>query len=584
MTERSGSMFGWILAGTILMGLAPGCVKSTGSGADESRARRATEEAKTAPAASVDRETVRPTLTPEEHADICAIEQPFPYGVGSPYVGLHANRENNNRVYCPAGDRYERAWNDRPVLQGYMVFQPISFAPDRTRLYVAVARSTGCKLFAIDAGTGDVVWCKGKEGGPEALTIGVSAGTAEVDLDGNVYVTDGLERPEHTAVYSWTPEGKLRWRTPLGSIHGAVESAYLAPAGLHFTPDGYVATVTPGGVVVLLSRETGEIVATFDIPGETGFVPPRPKEGPNLARLPRGLRAKLERVLGAMSPEELGVFMGASKGASGAFSDNTIGISKNNQVFVVGGGPTPDDGSLVALDVGHEGDGVKLTLRWYMVIRSGSATSPAISREGDRVVVGDGAGNIVYARIDRCNENTDADARPEVCAAAWTYPLLGKPLLGSAALDENGVVYCWNSSKDPAATDLFALRDTEAGPEVVWETTFTDREGYNLQWTSAATVLDNQVVGTVTTIRRAVEVDGNPLMLNLSHEVVGVERATGRVAWRLPIPDDSINSPAVGPDGSLYVPLLGILDLTSPNRKVGYSGGIVKYRPVYYRD
>jgi hypothetical protein len=69
-------------------------------------------------------------------------------------------------------------------------------------------------------------------------------------------------------------------------------------------------------------------------------------------------------------------------------------------------------------------------------------------------------------------------------------------------------------------------------------------------------------------------------MLDVSHEVLAVSRADGHVVWRIPIDDDSINSLMPGPDGSLYVPLFGMLDLVSPNPQIEYQGGVIKLRAV----
>lgn len=159
----------------------------------------------------------------------------------------------------------------------------------------------------------------------------------------------------------------------------------------------------------------------------------------------------------------------------------------------------------------------------------------------------------------------DPDPAQRGCAARWTLTLPGSPLLGSVATDEAGVVYAWTAAGSTTDPDLLAITDDGGAARVLWQTTFTGD--------------DDIVIGTLTTIEAAAgRLLGIPIVLAASHETVAVDRATGAVGCRQPVADDSINSLVVGPDGSAYVPLLGILDLTSPNPNASYQGGITKYR------
>ena len=506
---------------------------------------------------------------PPDAGSWCRAEQPFPYAVNSPYVGLHANRENNNRVPCKGPTAAERGWN---ALAGYLVFQPISVSPGGRTIYAAAARTSGCKLFAVDAATGQMAWCR-----PE-FTLGLTGGTHEVDEDGFIYVTDGYVGD--SAMYSLTPEGAIRWRTSLQGLGGAGPAKYRSPAGLHLTPGGYAATVTVDGVVVLLDRTSGVIRATFDIPAATGFVPPSTGDAIDPERIPDYLLQRLTRVVGPLTNEDIAFVFGAAGGTSGAFSDNTVGVSSLNQLLVIGGGPDTATGALVALDVTEPGAAPSLALRWHMTVPGGSATSPAISKDGTRAAIGNNSSELMYVRVDRCNENTDADSRPEVFAPAWKHPILGRSLLGSVGLDEDGVVYTYNSSAEASDPDLFAVRDADGGPIVLWEKSFATAGGTNRQWTSATTVLDNVVIGTVADMKSVVKIEGVPfpVALDVSHETVAVDRRTGELVWRKPLDDDSFNSPAFGSDGSVYIPLCAMMDLVSPGASVGFTGGIIQYR------
>lgn len=496
----------------------------------------------------------------------CTVDQPSPYADGT-YVGLHGNPSNNNFIPCPGPSAVEPVGG---LLGGYLVFQPVTLSADGTTLYATAARTEGCSLFAVDVSSQDLRWCA------DGLTLGVSAATPEVDMDGNLYVTDGWI--DESWMISYTPEGQERWRTSLEGLGGSGPATYRAATGLHLSPDGWAVMVTVDGVVVLADRATGALRATFDIPAATGFVPvaARALEG----EIPAYLAQNLEAVVGPVTEEQLTYVIGGSSGVGGVFASNTVAIAPSGQVLVVGGGPDPQTGALVALDV-TGGEAPTLSLRWTLSLTGGSGTSPAISPDGRIAAIGDGAGNLVRVPVEECNANTDKDPEPGVCAAAWTWPLLGgDALLASPGVDDAGVLYAWYTSTEPQDPDLVAVQDVGGAPQVVWEAIFAGAGDTNRQWTSSATVMEDLVLGTLTDMQQVVDLGvGFPILLQASHEVVAVSRSTGEVAWRQPVDDDSINSIAPGPDGEIYVPLMGMLDLASPSPDVDFTGGVAVFHP-----
>ena len=500
--------------------------------------------------------------------DACHEPSVFPYADDASYRGLHGNRENNNRVPCEGPAAVEPGWH---ALQGLLIFQPITLGPGGHTLYATASRTEGCQLYAVDTRTGQTLWCR------DGFSLGLSAGTPEVDEDGNLYLTDGWR--DGSWVISLTPEGAERWRTSLEGLGGSGPAPVRSPAALHFSPEGRVVTLTVDGVVVLLDRASGAVDAHFDIPTATGFVPVQAHAAPR--RLPRYLKRRLKRVVGPLDRQDMNTIMGASTGASGAFSDNTVGVSSWSQLFVIGGGPDPGTGALTALELDELADPPTLSYQWHLPIRGGSATSPAISANGRWVAVGDDASQLLMVDILACNQNTDADADPQVCAPAWIWPIAGRPLLGSVAVDEDGTVYAWHAAQEPEHADVFAITGGEGGPRVVWETALAEAGAANMQWTSCITVLDDMIIGAVTEMTRVKDLGlGVPLVLEAHHEAIALHRRSGAVLWRVPIPDDSINSLAVGRDGSIYVPLLGMFDLASPSRHADFQGGVIQLRPV----
>lgn len=507
----------------------------------------------------------------------CHASQAAPYAKQSTFPGLHGGAQNWNRVPCTGPSAVTRSWT---ALEGLIVFQPVTISADGRELYATVARSgaADCKIYAVATSDG-TARCLGAS----AFTLGVSGSSVEVDAAGFLYVTDGYDDGHEAVVVKLDPEdGREIWRTVLpnlGTAEGSEPAPYRTPAGLHFTRDGYVVTVTVDGVVVLLARDTGAIVASLPLQTATGLRPTPASD--DHARLPPYLEANIGKAVGALSQSDLDYIFAASLGESGSFADNTVGVASTGQLFLTAPGRAADEGALLAVDV-TSGHPPTLSFIWAMYFPLGSATSPVVSPDGRRVVVGDNDANVHYVYVDDCNANADADSDPRICAPKWSYALAARPLLGAPAMDENGVVYAWNTTSDAGVPDLLAIADRDGEPEVLWDRNFTPEGGTNRVWSSAVTVLDNHVIGTVTNMVRATQLsdDMPPIVLEASHAAVAVDRTTGAVAWQIDVPDDAINSLLMGPDGSIYVPELGMLDLSSPNEAQTFTGGIVRLAPV----
>lgn len=501
----------------------------------------------------------------------CAPGLPSPYPAGSSYGGVHANRENNDVVACATGSAYVQRWH---ALQGLAMSQPNTFSPDGRVTYAATFNPdpSGCNLHAIDVETGEIRWCR-------TFHRSVGGTAVEVDADGALYFT------ADRFVYSLDAEGRDRWQTEVGEApmgEGFGESAL----GVHFTPDGHAATVTNQGVVVLLDRASGAVLARLDIAAETGFVPPEAITGMvDLRRLlPEAVNADLDRTFGPMVEGGLGAFLGAG----GGFSDNTIAVSSRNELFVIGGGRDPQHGALVQIRVGGTASAPTLSLGWVLHTFAGSATSPSVTFDGRWVSVGDGQnaaallnparamGRMLVADVDACDGNTDADPDPATCAPAWEHRLERGPIAGSPPILPDGTIAVWEISVSqgvfgPEARDL-ALVGRNG---VVWESTLPD----GLDWTSVITVSDTHFVGTASVL---VPSDVRVLTVRLPRRVESyltvVDRRDGRLVFRTPVPDDASATVTVGPDGSLYVGMFGLLAILATEQSP--TLGLVRFSPT----
>jgi outer membrane protein assembly factor BamB len=488
-----------------------------------------------------------------------------PFPSGSPYVGVHANPQNNDLVPCDGASRWAPAWH---ALQGRAIAQPNTFSPDGRTVYVtsSAGSAPACTVHALDAATGRVLWCLNEEG---AL-----AGSVTVDAEGRLYTTTAA------GVLSLTPAGQERWRRTWAFEDGTPGG----PTGLHLHPSGHVAVVTGTGHIALLDRNDGAVVAELSVYEDVGLPRvERPGLMVDLGRLlPPEVTEDFVQTFG--STEQLfGIFAGVGK----QWTDNTVGIAPDGTLYGIGTGRAADQGALVQVRVTTTDAGVTLTPGWVGVFNQGSASSPSISPDGRFVKVTDGnstagllAPETVEARallfeVAACDENRDADADPARCAPALTVPLLSGPALGASPVLNDGEHYAW----EVQFANLFSTEVPDLiryeGAEEVWRLFLPD----DAVWSSVLTLTNRHIIGTMTRFEPS---EKSLLTIALpstaTSELVVVERATGALVTRQPTTDDSTSTVTVGADGALYVTQLGLLSGFALDTRI--TGGVMRFSPI----
>jgi hypothetical protein len=500
----------------------------------------------------------------------CVLDPPAPYPPGSSYLGVHANPGNNDVVACATGTAFVDTWH---ALEGLAMSQPNTFSPDGSVTYAATFNPdpAGCNVHAVRVDTGDVVWCR-------ALPRSVGGSAVEVAADGNLYVT------ADRSVLSLHADGSDRWEAVVSAAGG--EDFGDGPLGVHFTPDGHVATVTAAGVVLLLAREDGHELARLDLPAATGFVPPMALTGVDLSTLiPESVRADLESTFGtAMGGNGLASFLGAS----GNYSDNTIAVSSRNEIFVMGGGPDPMHGALQQIRIGGTTTAPTLEVGWATITNAGSATSPSISFDGRWVSTGDGASvnailspamahaHLYVMDVDACDANTDDDSDAARCAPRLSVELERGPIAGSPPLLPDGSLLFWELS---VSQGLFGADARDIGFAAIDGTTWSATLPDGLEWTSVMTVTGDHILGTASVITPGLErIVTVRLPSHVESYVTVLDRADGHLVFRAPVPDDSTATVTVGPDGSLYVGMFGLLAILASDDHPHL--GLVRFAPT----
>ena len=487
----------------------------------------------------------------------CAVDQPFPYA-DTAYVSNHVGPGNSDYIPCEGPERFQQTWH---ALQSHAAAQPNTFSPDGRTTYVTTTPgANGCTVHALDTRTGETRWCRSD------FSFAVAAGVVEVDEDGRLYLThrDTLHALDPT-------DGATVWSTTLPDSRAAPGLTY----GMAFSSDGHIVTQVSDGTVVLVDRAGGEVLATLDVAGVTGFV--APGSGPlPLALVPDYVWQRFGVLLGSQDVGDIQESITAVFGSSGAFADNTVAVA-GRRIFTVGGGPAPDIGSVVAIDIVGTAERPALELAWAGELAAGSASSVSLWRGGERVIVADGQGQVYAFDSAACAGEAGTDDDNLRCAPAWVHPGDGF-VGGSISVDPAGNIYVITTGAGRTA-DVIALRDAGDRAELRWAMDY----GPNEQFTTVLTVTDNLVYGMLTTFE---SFGSDPLYVGalpfpiprrpVTNEAVALDPATGEKVWGVPAPNSSLTELLLGPDGALYLTMAGgaeafVFDPDAPDPVAGLA-------------
>ena len=253
----------------------------------------------------------------------------------------------------------------------------------------------------------------------------------------------------------------------------------------------------------LLERETGRILTQFDIAAEYGFVAPEPRLPDSIDLLNFFPESSTNDFITAFgSREAANATLGNFLGVSGSFTDNTVGISKRDEIYIQSGGPTEDDGTIVQLRITSDDAAVELKAGWYILVNGGSAASPSISKNGRFLVLSDGAASstalsqgeseayVSLVDLEACNANIDDAPEEALCAPIQSNLLTRGAMAGAPPIADDGTIYYRIGTRFYAALrkpDLFTLK---ADGSVVSKQ-FDD----DYDWSSVMTVSNNHLIG-----------------------------------------------------------------------------------------
>ena len=153
--------------------------------------------------------------------------------------------------------------------------QPATFSPDGTMIYATTnnPEPDGCRLHALDAQTGDVLWCRTYH---PHIKIMVQWKRMK---EGHLYFT------VEDKVVSLTQDGTDRWEISLSPPHIEKDLAW----GLHLTPDQPYRNSNAIRGCSPRQRGDGQSLTSLSIPDAYGFVAPAAVEAQHRSnQLPSG--------------------------------------------------------------------------------------------------------------------------------------------------------------------------------------------------------------------------------------------------------------------------------------------------------
>ncbi len=284
-------------------------------------------------------------------------------------------------------------YQSRHILAGATVLTAPTVSPDGGTLYVATGRARGHSNLHAFSLAGELLWQSepwrtAKEGVDACAVLS----SPIVDTAGHIYLGDCNQ------FFAFRHDGGLKWVVPLPPPR---EEDWVAAGDLPvnafttavFTADGYVLGVTNFGDVLVIDRDSGNILnRPWRLPG---LLPPASEVLPLPADMFGG--GMLDPSIKEWAWQLL--FGGNMRSAN----TPAVALETDGRVFVAATSVHSGQGALYALDLQHGPDGIDIQLGFATVMGPGSGSSPALSRSAEEVYVSDEDG-LFYAVNARSGE------------------------------------------------------------------------------------------------------------------------------------------------------------------------------------
>jgi outer membrane protein assembly factor BamB len=482
---------------------------------------------------------------------------------------LHSDEVNTDEVSIAYPPMFEADWVAEPGTwnptgpvfddAGNLYFVP--FNPHEDVVLISLEPVGGTRRWAIPNPTGTPVG----SGTPLVLE--------DPDHPGEQIVYLGL----YDRVLAVRTDGGIVWDQPTG-LGGAPTSVF----GVNYHPGAdAIVGLTRDGWVYAVDRRTGTSVLTapFQLPGEPAPVGPPSTTPAAVTDCAQALLARFSDLGSVTLPQIISVLQGGGTEVANYFSiDATTG-----RLWIGATAPDAEDGAvdgvsqlgaLYRLELVPAGVAYTVSETCHASFVGGTASTPALPRDGSRVYVGDNVGNLLAVGPD--------------CNTIWSLPM-GQQIRGSIGVAaDNREVYA--STPDT----IHQVIDDGDSARIAWSASM---DVFDLAAGQAAGNADIAGIGANGIAFQAGAGYRFSTLLFTTTGMGLLDRATGAARWFTAGLDETVAVMSTGPDGALYIgnsPLrrlyaqclsqLGVI----PVAVADPVGGIRKYKPIrrdlFFRD
>lgn len=480
---------------------------------------------------------------------------------------LHGGTQNRDEVTVALAPTFELAWTQE---EQFWIYEGPSF-DDQQQLYFSPIRpAESVNLVALDSESGERAWVipgreMGQGGAPLILNDPSNPGE-------QIIYTASYE-----SIKAVSQDGEILWTRATGEDTGL--DLMLAQAhnyGVNYLPHhDAVVSVIGTGKVFILDRTTGiPLIDTFQIPGAPTASNSNPAGIPDFVnRLVYKAAnhffnggATLDN---AILTEIANMLLGLGTNVANYFA-----ISESSgRIWIAATAPDEADGeidniaqmgAIYGLDlVGGGLDPVSLAVSCSIYFPGGSASTPSISADGERIYVADNFGKLY--------------ALDESCSTEWEYDV-GSQIVGSVAVaKDNNELYL------STTTEAVKLIDTGEEATLAWSAPMDMFElGGNNQARNAnlVTIGSN---GIYILAGAGMAYRGELMPATLA--VALLDRETGAIRYATQAAEETMSVISVAPQGELYVansPLRRLVSRLVFQDANPITGGISRYRTSNY--
>lgn len=487
------------------------------------------------------------------------------YAATTAFRTLHGNSYNADEVTLAYAPTFEQGWVSETHLyvpegptfdeQGNLYFSPL--LPPENVLLVSLDHATGARRWAI-AGK--------REGSGGAPLVLPDPQQPQKQL---IY-TGSYER-----IMAVTTDGNVVWDKPTGLIANGDNNALLATHnyGVNFiSQQNALISVTGDGHIIALNRDTGDLLLpAVQIPGA-------PAESSSRMNLPSGVLQRANVLLAPLFDDDIAAsgslvqtLTSALLGDGAVISNYFAADPNTGTLWIAATAPDTADGvadgtaaygALYAYRLEHTAQGYALNEQCHVYYPGGSASTPTLSGDGQRIYVGDSYHSLLAI-------NTG-------CQTIWQLDV-GSQIVGSVAVSQdNHEIY--------ASTGLSVIKVIDEGNQgrSIWKAAmdmFKTRPGQTSGNLNIAGVGAN---GVMIQVGAGFAIKGQ--LLPLSIGVALLDRDTGKVRYATPGAEETVSVMSSNEDGALYLghsPFRHALALALTGKKTPVLGGIAQYRPQH---